>query len=180
VLCWRKRVRYCPHEVSEAKTWTELHPAIAPRPSLTEWARAWAFAQVGHRDDTVASNRRVPHVSGAYKQPLRGGHPCRLLCIDRGSSDSAAGPTSGSRHQTVSVRLGPMGVKDRLHKLVDQLDDDAAQRLLAAAETLVPAPRPSDQDELPAFVGSFASGHVDVSTRAEDILRDELGEHRSP
>ena len=91
-----------------------------------------------------------------------------------------AGPTSGSRHQTVSVRLGPMGVKDRLHKLVDQLDDDAAQRLLAAAETLVPAPRPSDQDELPAFVGSFASGHVDVSTRAEDILRDELGEHRSP
>jgi hypothetical protein len=51
--------------------WTELHPAIAPRPSLTEWARVWAFAQVGHRDDTVASNRRVPRVSVAYKQPER-------------------------------------------------------------------------------------------------------------
>lgn len=71
-----------------------------------------------------------------------------------------------------------MGTKDRLHELVDQLDDDAARRLLAAAEDLVPAPRPSGQGGLPAFVGSFASGQTDVSTRADDILRAELGEHR--
>jgi hypothetical protein len=57
--------------VCEAKTWPELHPAITLRPSLAERAREWAFAQVGHRDDTVASNRRVSQVSVAYKQPER-------------------------------------------------------------------------------------------------------------
>lgn len=59
VLCWCKRVWCCPHELCEAKTWTEIHPAIALRSSLTERARAWAFAQVGHRDDTVATVARV-------------------------------------------------------------------------------------------------------------------------
>jgi hypothetical protein len=34
-------------------------------------ARAWAFAQVGDRDDTVASNRRVLHVSAADRHPER-------------------------------------------------------------------------------------------------------------
>jgi hypothetical protein len=46
---------------------------------------------------------------------------------------------------------------------------------LAAAKQLVPAPRPSSRGGLPAFVGSFSSGHADVSQRAEEILRDESG-----
>lgn len=66
-----------------------------------------------------------------------------------------------------------MTTRDQLHELVDQLDDAAAARLLAAALELVPAPRHSDG--LPGFVGSFASGRSDVSQRAEEILRDELG-----
>ena len=42
VLCWWKRVWCCPHPRCEVKTWTERHPAIAPRACLTERARQWA------------------------------------------------------------------------------------------------------------------------------------------
>jgi transposase len=58
VVCWWKRIWRCPHAVCEANTWTETHEAIAPRAVLTERARAWAFAQVGDRDDTVAATAR--------------------------------------------------------------------------------------------------------------------------
>ncbi len=58
VICWWKRVWCCPHSLCEANTWTETHEAIAPRASLTERARAWAFAQVGDRDGTVAATAR--------------------------------------------------------------------------------------------------------------------------
>lgn len=58
VLCWWKRVWCCPHPLCETRTWSEVHEAIAPRASLTERARAWAFAQVGDRDDTVAATAR--------------------------------------------------------------------------------------------------------------------------
>lgn len=54
VLCWHKRVWCCPHELCPKRTWTERHPAIAPRACLTERARAWAFEQVGSRDAAVA------------------------------------------------------------------------------------------------------------------------------
>jgi hypothetical protein len=68
-----------------------------------------------------------------------------------------------------------MTTRDRLHELVDQLDDAAAEQLLAAANELVPTQRPSSRGGLPAFVGSFSGGRSDVSERAEEILRDELG-----
>jgi transposase len=58
VLCWWKRIWCCPHPLCEARTWSETHEAIAPRASLTERARAWAFAQVGDRDDTVSATAR--------------------------------------------------------------------------------------------------------------------------
>jgi hypothetical protein len=54
VLCWWKRVWCCPHPLCEVKTWTERHPAIAPRACLTERARQWAFEQVGGRDAAVS------------------------------------------------------------------------------------------------------------------------------
>jgi transposase len=54
VLCWWKRVWCCPHPLCEVKTWTERHPAIAPRACLTERARQWAFEQVGERDAAVS------------------------------------------------------------------------------------------------------------------------------
>jgi transposase len=59
VVCWWKRVWRCPHPLCETNTWTETHEAIAPRSSLTERARQWAFAQVGERDDTVAATARA-------------------------------------------------------------------------------------------------------------------------
>jgi transposase len=55
VICWHKRVWCCPHAACPVKTWTEVHPAIAPRASLTERARAWAFEQVGARDAAVSA-----------------------------------------------------------------------------------------------------------------------------
>jgi hypothetical protein len=55
VLCWWKRIWCCPHSLCEQKSWTERHPAIAPRAALTERARQWAFEQVGERDAAVAA-----------------------------------------------------------------------------------------------------------------------------
>ena len=54
LLCWWKRVWCCPQTVCGQRTWTEQHPAIAPRAVLTERARQWAFEQVGERDAAVA------------------------------------------------------------------------------------------------------------------------------
>jgi len=54
VLCWWKRVWSCPYSACEQRTWTEQHPAIAPRAGLTERARVWAFEQVGAGDAAVS------------------------------------------------------------------------------------------------------------------------------
>lgn len=47
VICWHKRVWRRPHRACPKRTWTETHPAIAPRSSLAERARAWVLEQVG-------------------------------------------------------------------------------------------------------------------------------------
>src|SRR6476619_2727256 len=54
VICWVKRIWACPQPLCEQRTWTEQHPAIAPRASLTERARRWAFEQVGSADAAVS------------------------------------------------------------------------------------------------------------------------------
>jgi transposase len=54
VICWVKRIWSCPQPLCERRTWTEQHPAIAPRASLTERARGWAFEQVGSADAAVS------------------------------------------------------------------------------------------------------------------------------
>ena len=54
VICWVKRIWACPQLLCEQRTWTERHPAIAPRASLTERARSWAFEQVGSADAAVS------------------------------------------------------------------------------------------------------------------------------
>jgi transposase len=54
VICWHKRIWCCPQAVCSVKTWTEAHPAIAPRACLTERARAWAFEQVRACDAAVS------------------------------------------------------------------------------------------------------------------------------
>ncbi len=68
-----------------------------------------------------------------------------------------------------------MTTRERLHELVDQLDEADADRLLDAALALT-APRPGTAPAgLPAFVGSVRSGQADTAVRAEQILRTELG-----
>jgi hypothetical protein len=44
VLCWWKRIWCCPHPWCEQKSWTERHPAIAPRAALEIW-RADRYGQ---------------------------------------------------------------------------------------------------------------------------------------
>lgn len=61
MICWHKRMWCCPDAACPVKTWTEVHPAIAPRACLTERARAWAFGQVGQYDAAVS---RVAHQLG--------------------------------------------------------------------------------------------------------------------
>jgi len=68
-----------------------------------------------------------------------------------------------------------MTTKERLHALVDALDDADADRLLDAALALTATPEPVAGHPLPGFVGSFRSGTSDTSERAEEILRAELG-----
>jgi hypothetical protein len=45
--------------IVESFTWTERHEAIAPRATLTERARAWAFEQVGRHDAAVLRTAKV-------------------------------------------------------------------------------------------------------------------------
>src|SRR4051812_22755425 len=54
VICWHKRTWCCPHAACPVNTWTEGHPATAPRACLTERARAWTFEQVGRHDAAVS------------------------------------------------------------------------------------------------------------------------------
>jgi hypothetical protein len=59
VLFWVKRVWCCPQPLCGQRSWTERREAIAPRATLTERARAWAFEQVGAADAAVSRVARV-------------------------------------------------------------------------------------------------------------------------
>lgn len=74
-----------------------------------------------------------------------------------------------------------MGAREDLHRLVDELDDDA---LRDAAEVLsrMVSPRTPDHDDLDtprrrrlSFVGTLSSGQGDLAARSDEILRAELG-----
>jgi transposase len=53
-LRWRKRLWRCHEDRCLTATWTERHPAIAPRAALTERAREEVCRQVGEDADAVA------------------------------------------------------------------------------------------------------------------------------
>ena len=76
VLCWWKRVWSCPYAACAQRTWTEQHPAIAPRATLTERARAWAFEQVAA--DYAAVSRTAATLGVAWWTVMR-------QVIDRGT-----------------------------------------------------------------------------------------------
>ncbi len=77
-LVWAKRVWRCEEPACRMRTWSETHPAIAPRAVLTERARVWACRTVGEDGQTVAAVARtltvgwgaVMRAVRAYGQPL--------------------------------------------------------------------------------------------------------------
>lgn len=103
VVCWVKRVWSCPQPACGQRTWTERHPAIAPRASLTERARAWACEQVGAADAAVS---RVAAMLGtAWWTIMR-------QVIDRGTlaiedPDRLAGVGAVGVDETAFLRANP-------------------------------------------------------------------------
>jgi transposase len=107
VVCWHKRVWCCPHPACPVKTWTEAHPAIAPRACLTERARAWAFEQVGARDAAVSAVAAQLGVAWATIMSLtiEAGTPIvedpqRLADVDAIGVDETAYLRATGRHPT--------------------------------------------------------------------------------
>lgn len=73
-----------------------------------------------------------------------------------------------------------MKSRDDLHRLVDELDDDALPDAAEALSRMVSprAPRHDDLDTSPrrlSFVGIWGSGQGNLAARSGEILRDELG-----
>lgn len=54
-LVWRKRRWRCPEASCPAGSWTQQHPAVRPRLSMTERARATACRRVGAGGESVAA-----------------------------------------------------------------------------------------------------------------------------
>jgi transposase len=57
-LRWRKRIWRCPEPGCAVQTFTEQHPAAAPRAKLTARAIGWAIDALTHDDTTVAALAR--------------------------------------------------------------------------------------------------------------------------
>lgn len=66
-----------------------------------------------------------------------------------------------------------MTTKERLHQLVEQLNDDEASAALVLLQDRV-AGEPSSAP-LPEFFGMLHSGQGDLAERSSDILRAEFG-----
>jgi transposase len=129
VLCWVKRIWCCPHPACQVKTWTERHPAIAPRAAVTERARAEAAAQVGCGGCSVARQARCLGVGWqavmgpvhALAQPLID-DPARLPGVSRIGVDEHvwhhARPGRRTGYATSITDLSP-GRPPRLLDLVE-------------------------------------------------------------
>ena len=74
-IMWAKRIWRCADPVCPKRTWSERHPAIAPRASLTERAAGWILDQVGRAGRTVTVVRRELAVGGWHTIMRR---VCRL------------------------------------------------------------------------------------------------------
>ena len=74
-----------------------------------------------------------------------------------------------------------MGTRDDLHRLIDELDDDALPDAADALSRMVSSrtPRHDDlgtpQHRRLSFIGTWSSGQGDLAARSGEILRDELG-----
>ncbi|UVO12342.1 hypothetical protein NM962_21165 [Mycobacterium sp. SVM_VP21] len=71
-----------------------------------------------------------------------------------------------------------MTTRERLHLLVDAMDDEQAERALLAVEPIAqshPVGADAGRRPLPGFVGSFDSGRHNLSQRVDELLADGFG-----
>ena len=71
-----------------------------------------------------------------------------------------------------------MTTRERLHELVDNMDDEQVERAILVVEPILQSPTATADVghlALPAFVGSFESAHTDLSKRVDDLLADGFG-----
>jgi hypothetical protein len=69
--------------------------------------------------------------------------------------------------------LDGMTTRERLHRLVDDLNDDQAAAALVLLESQLVDE--AQADALPEFFGMLRSGKGDLAARSEEILRSEFG-----
>jgi hypothetical protein len=71
---------------------------------------------------------------------------------------------------------GTVTTKERLHRLVDELADEQADRALALLETVTDEQQaPGQRRVVPTSLGVGASGRSDLSERVDEFLADGFG-----
>lgn len=71
-----------------------------------------------------------------------------------------------------------MTTRERLHLLVDDMDDEQVERALRVVEPIAQsraADAETGRQPLPAFVGSFDSGRHNLSQRVDELLAGGFG-----
>ncbi len=110
VLVWSKRVWRCEEPDCEVRTWSEQHPAIAPRASLSERARRDACRRVGRDGHSVAQVARDLGVGWStvmaavrdYGRPLVD-DPDRMGDVDALGMDETSFLAANRFHHTLYV-----------------------------------------------------------------------------
>ncbi|HEX2297202.1 MAG TPA: transposase [Pseudonocardiaceae bacterium] len=133
MICWVKRVWCCAHPWCSVKTWTETHPAVAPRAALTERARAWALEQVGVDDAAVS---RVAEALGVAWWTImslvieRGApllaDPDRLAAVDAVGVDETSFLRATGTHPTLFATGITALTPGRPARLLDVVDGRSA------------------------------------------------------
>jgi hypothetical protein len=96
-LRWRKRRWRCPEPACPTGSWTQQHPALRPRMTMTERARVHACRRVGKDAQPVAVDARDAGV---------GWHTIMRTVIDHGQrlvDDRAHDPAAGDRRRRAGV-----------------------------------------------------------------------------
>jgi hypothetical protein len=71
-----------------------------------------------------------------------------------------------------------MTTRERLHRLVDNMDDEQVERALLVVEPILHSgstAADTGRRSLPAFVGSFDSGRHNLSQSVDELLADGFG-----
>jgi transposase len=117
-LIWIKRIWRCVYRGCEQQTWTETHPAISPRSSWTERARAQACRRVGRDGHSVAAVAREFGVGWATVMAAVRQYGSQLLAqAQLGASSTAIGvdETTFTRASAIKSTLFATGIVD-LHR----------------------------------------------------------------